>query len=120
MRMIKRAYRVHRRVVNAATAEHEGIHAHTHVRPLGLDTLPHKHARAFLAVRTGHFTGFRSNFVTCAKWKTDRLFQAFSSFDDRRFRILKPWTIRRYIKKRKPTKDEYLIYFLRTFSVKRN
>lgn len=74
---MSRTYRVHRRVVNAATAEHEGIYAHTHVRPLGLDALPHKHARAFLALRTGHLAGLRSNFVTCVKWRRDRLFQAF-------------------------------------------
>ena len=123
MRMVKRAYRVRCRVVNATTAEHEGIHAHTHARPLGLDALPHEHARAFFALRTGHFAGFRGDFVTCAKWKTNRPFQAISH-PFRRSSALESLRdslgLHVGIKKREPTKDEYLIYFLRTFAVKRN
>lgn len=65
--MMRRAYRVHRRVVNAATTEHEAVHAHAHVRAFGFDALPHEHTRAFLTLGTGHSAGLRTDFVTCVK-----------------------------------------------------
>lgn len=34
-------------IVRATRAEHECVHAHAHVSPLGLDALPHEHAGAF-------------------------------------------------------------------------
>lgn len=63
---VYRAYRVRRRVMNAAAAEHEGVHAHAHVRAFGLDALPYEHARAFLALGAGHLAGLRTDLVTCA------------------------------------------------------
>lgn len=56
--------RVRRRVVHAATAEHERVHAHAHVRALRLDALPHEHAGALLGLWTRGSTGFRGDFVT--------------------------------------------------------
>lgn len=37
-------------IVCAAAAEHEGVHAHSHMASLRLDALPNKHACAFQAV----------------------------------------------------------------------
>lgn len=63
---IGRGDRVGRRVVHAAAAEHERVHAHADVRALGLDALPHEHAGALLGLRPGDSAGFRGDFVTCA------------------------------------------------------
>lgn len=57
--------RVRRRIVHAAAAEHERVHAHAHVRALRFDALPHEHARAFFRLWPGDSTGFRRDFVTC-------------------------------------------------------
>lgn len=104
-------YRVHRRIVNATTAEHEGVHAYTHVRPLGLDALPHEHARALFALRTGHLAGLRSNFVTCVKREREMQTIPGVLLVSRRHRR-SPWTLG-YVNVKKdaePTNDEYLIY----------
>jgi hypothetical protein len=49
-------------IVRAAAAEHEGVHAHSHVASLRLDALPHEHACAVQAV---HRTRLRTDLVAC-------------------------------------------------------
>jgi hypothetical protein len=56
---------VGRRVVHAAAPEHERVHAHTHVRTLGLDALPDEHAGAVDVRLARHSTRLRADLVAC-------------------------------------------------------
>lgn len=49
-------------IVCAATAEHEGVHTHSHMASFRLDTLPNKHTCAVHAV---HRTRLRADLVAC-------------------------------------------------------